>query len=161
MDKTIAVDHQWPPVWKAVNQIQEDVETAMADRTEALREAVVMTATELMENAVKYSADPATDGRAGIRFQMSADDSRIRITVSNHLASVEERVALRLGIEQIQASKDPRLLYIHKLYDLMNRPGARRTRLGLYRIAYEGGFRLACQFDDDRATVVATRDLSS
>ncbi|MFP4033616.1 MAG: hypothetical protein ACLFRG_02270 [Desulfococcaceae bacterium] len=152
MNKT-AMSYEAAPFWRVVNQVRLDVTSALADRPRELREAAVMTATELVENAVKYSAEVED----AIRFEMSADERRLRISVSNRIASPEDRRTLALEVERIRHSEDPRLLYVRRLYDLMNQSGGERTRLGLIRIAYEGQFALACRFEGDRATLVATR----
>lgn len=153
MGDEITMNYEAPPFWRIVNQVRLDVTAAMAGRPRELREAAVMTATELVENAVKYSAEAGDP----VRFSMAADDERVRIAVSNRIASPGDRDALASGVRRIRECGDSRLLYVRALYDLMNHPGGERTRLGLIRIAYEGQFVLACRFEGDRATLVATR----
>jgi hypothetical protein len=153
-DRRIALEYEVAPFWRIVDRVRRNVRKTLAERPEEFRDAAAMTASELVENAVKYSASNGK-GPSRIRFEMAVDESRVRIAVSNRVASPENRAELRSAIERIREVGDPRFLFVGRMYDLMNRPVSERTRLGLYRIAYEGGFVLDCRFDGDRATVIA------
>jgi hypothetical protein len=157
MGANLAIQHDIAPFWAVIHDIREEVKHALAPYAEELREAGTMAASELLENAVKYSGG---DRGAAIGFKLTADGRRLRIETRNAVHSKDEMNALKAHIDGIDAG-DPEKLYVGRLTYLMAHPGARNTGLGLYRIAYEGQFGLRCLMGaDNRVAVCATRRIT-
>jgi hypothetical protein len=134
------VEHHIPPFWERIDSIREELILSLWPHGKPFRDASVMAASELLENAVKYSGSgPNTD----IAFRLIADRDRIRMETVNPLPFPEAYETLKAHIDQIQTG-DRKKMYIQRLIYLMKNPGVSSTGLGLYRIAYEGGFELSC-----------------
>ncbi len=158
MGAKLAIEHDIAPFWRVVHDIREEVKHALAPYAEEVREAGVMAASELLENAVKYSGG---DRGADIGFKLTADGRRLRIETRNAVHSKVEMNALKAHIDGINAG-NPEKLYMGRLTYLMAHPGARNTGLGLYRIAYEGQFGLRCRINADKQVAVcATRRITN
>ena len=114
----------------------------------------MMTASELVENAVKYGEDvPAA---RCISFALTVDDETIRIEVSNGSTDKDGVRNLQSRVNEIARTPDKAALYVARLEKLLIEP-AENGNLGLYRIAFEGQFDLACRYVDEVVTVTATR----
>ncbi len=147
------------PAWSVVEEIREEVAAIMEPSGEELSYASKMVASELVENAVKYGLiDPQTG--KGITFDLVAGEKDITIAVTNRPASEEHLANVRKHIEAIAEAGDAQQLYIQRLTMLMEHPADEGSQLGLYRIAYEGGFDLNYQLANDVLTIKARRDLS-
>lgn len=145
--------------WEVVRRVREKVERALAMYAEEIRSAAVLTASELIENAVKYGV--TLDQHSDILFDLQVTDQAITITVANHVAVMKNCDIARQRIDQIQSAPNLRELYIQQLQDLLEERGEAHTGLGLYRIAYEGQFTLQYALEQDVVTVTARRKLPS
>jgi hypothetical protein len=150
------IDVTIQPIWQLVRSIRQRVHDALEGRDPELRVAAAMTASELVENAIKYG-DAGTPG-AVIRFSLDIGSTRLQIQVTN--ASVDRaRVdELRARIDEIEGCLDKEALFLQQITQSLGRPGD-SGNLGLYRIALEGGFALACAHAEGVVTVTATRDI--
>jgi len=150
------------PLWNVVKEIRDEVGSIMENRGEELCSASQMTASELVENAVKYgfAIDVAAD--RGIEFQIDVTDREIMVTVTNRAASEQDLTNLVTHIDAINKSDDPQALYVQRLTELMNAEDAYAgSQLGLYRIAYEGAFSLTYEVADSVITVKAYRKIAT
>ena len=149
------------PLWNVVKEIRDEVGSIMENRGEELCSASQMTASELVENAVKYgfAIDVAAD--RGIEFQIDVTDREIMVTVTNRAASEQDLTNLVTHIDAINESDDPQSLYVQRLTELMNTDGQTGSQLGLYRIAYEGAFSLTYEVADSVITVKAYRKIAT
>ncbi|MCP4111425.1 MAG: hypothetical protein GY749_38835 [Desulfobacteraceae bacterium] len=154
----ISFSHKINPLWDSVKMIREEVESSLKMYKEELAEASKMTASELIENAVKHGSSP--DNGSGIQFEFSANSSRIKMEIINKINSEEDYEVLKDNIDQIRSSDNPEELYISRLCELMEDTKLNKSRLGLFRIAYEGEFKLNYTFENNIVTVVAVRDIS-
>ena len=104
---------------------------------------------ELLENAVKYSADP----RRLVTLKLWADaERRIHVTVLN--ASSEALVApLRELLRQLNEAPDPVANYQKMIKCSMERDSG--SGLGLARIRAEGEMELSCELRGDQLSVSA------
>ncbi|MBX3158693.1 MAG: hypothetical protein KF773_22180 [Deltaproteobacteria bacterium] len=111
---------------------------------------VAMTAHELLENAVKFSAD----GAARLRIELA--DGEIRIITRNraHPGDVE---VLSAFARRLEAAPSAMNLYL----DLMRSPTPTVGGLGLGRIAAEGEMALDLALDGDWVQVTAHTVLSA
>ena len=124
------------------------------------REALVLAASELAENIVKYGA-PQTDPSAGT-LSVRIQGDVVRICATNAVASPEDAWMVVDTISRICApSSDATQLYRARLQELYANPQAPRAQLGLLRLAFEAGFRLSASFRAPLLQVVAERPCRS
>ena len=157
MNTNITFCYNIDPLWDAVRQIRDKVESSLTHFDKEISDASKMTSSELIENAFKHGL--AIEDGTGIQFEFTAGDDTIRIEVKNKVHAREDFDVLKKHIDEINASNDPEELYLNRLRALMENTRIPRTQLGLYRIAYEGEFKLAYKKEKDILTVVASREI--
>jgi hypothetical protein len=146
-----------PAEWPHIRALRSQVGEAMTGYPEEVRQAAMMTASELVENAIKYGDEVA--GAPAIRFSLVVDDAHLRIEVKNRSTRPEGVRDLRACVDQIARSTDRSALFLARM-DELQPSDVRGGRLGLYRIAFEGGFDVECSCVDDTVTVFAARKIS-
>lgn len=115
---------------------------------EEIADKIAMTAQELLENAVKYSATPDDD--VALEFSI-AEGEMVHLEVRNR--------ARREGIEVLKqqfaevSEGDPLMAYLQKMQRIAMNPDAEGSQLGLARIRYETGCDLQMRIDDDMVTM--------
>jgi anti-sigma regulatory factor (Ser/Thr protein kinase) len=142
------------PVWSRVREVREHVARLVEQAPPALRAASIMTASELVENAIKYGETVA--GAEAVSFVFHAAPDRIRIEVKNGSTNRAGVAELRRRIEEISSAEDRQAMYLFRLEELLRCPD-QSGKLGIYRIGFEGGFELGFDYVDDVVTVTATR----
>lgn len=145
-----------PIAWEYVRNVRQQVEAALAGYTEEVSSAAVMTASELVENAIKYGAVVPTLPCA--RFTFRATPEYVLIEVSNGLREDRSYELLQNMVHQMKSEEVCGQLYMTRLQELINNP-LQANRLGLYRIGYEGKFRLECSYANQILTMTARRDI--
>jgi hypothetical protein len=145
------------PDWSEVRTIRESVASAVSDLSEEVREAAVMAASELVENAIKYGERVAN--HPGIEVSVVCDAHTLSLTVSNGTSNHEAVRELKRHTDALAASQDKFELYMNRIHTLMEQPDG-CSRLGLYRIGFEGLFELACSYDDNVVRMTATRAIA-
>jgi len=141
-------------MWSEVQDVRDKVESLLSDLSPDAREATVMTASELVENAIKYGEPVPAAPHATV--SLHRDGNIVRVVVRNGAASEAAARELLAHIERLTAAEDRMALYLDRLRELMTSPGG-SSRLGIYRIGCEGGFDLAGDYTDRVMTVTATR----
>ena len=144
------------PAWHTVRELRKRVAEALVDCSAELRAAAVMTASELAENAIKYGE--STESAPEINFSLYADDGEICIECANACTNVAGVTELMERVREIALSADASVLYIQRLEQLMTNP-TDSAKLGLYRVALEGGFGLECTYENDVVRVKARRKI--
>jgi hypothetical protein len=109
---------------------------------------VAMATHELLENAVKFSAD----GETSLRVEL--DPSQVAITTRNR-AKPEHLDELQQIARELSESIDPMLFYL----ELMRRTRARPGGLGLGRVAAEGGMTIELALDGEIVQIRAQATL--
>lgn len=147
------------PTWSLVKEVQTKTEKFMNDKkmSPEIIDSVIMCSTELIENAVKYGSEKPDGG--SIDFDLRADKDIVEIIVSNGYQYEKDLKNVVEHIEKIKKSDDPAALYIARLQELLENPKPGISQLGLYRIAYEGGFSLDCQHTNMALTIIAQRKI--
>jgi len=143
-----------PECWATVRELRQRVKRLMASYDEDVQEAAVMTASELLENALKYGV--AAEGTSTTRFEMRLDARALTIATTNVVDSDADGVALRERIERIMREPDKEALYVQRLQDFMDTSTV-AGGLGLYRVAFEGAFELQCATGNKMVVVTARR----
>ena len=121
-------------------------------------EAATMCITELTENAVKYGNN-AEDGTK-INASITRRGDNLVISVSNKIAPNQKINALQKTLNALNNAQNPGELHIQRMREIMKSPKKGSSRLGIYRIAYEGEFKLDCKLEDGVLTVEATREVA-
>jgi len=147
------------PIWDAIRQIRGQVGVLLAAYPAGLRLAVMMAASELLENAVKYGDSVAQAPR--ILFSVRLADGTIQLETINGSNEPENIERLRTRLQQLGTAEDATALYFQTIQQMLARSSEGGSPgLGLYRIAAEGGFALSWRLDDGLVRVVATRSIA-
>jgi hypothetical protein len=148
------IDVSLPLAWHYIRDIRKRVGEALSDSDSELRNATMMVASELVENAVKYGEDVV--GATSILFSCSFDADHVRMVVKNGCTDTHAIRKLEQRIQQIADSPDKEALYMARLEELLEDP-TESGKLGLYRVAFEGRFDLNATYSDRVVAVTATR----
>jgi hypothetical protein len=114
-------------------------------RDEHQMSRLALTTHELLENAVKFSAD----GSASLRIEF-VEKSHVMITTRNRARTTDLADLLSIAAE-IKAVSDPMMFYI----GLMKRAPNARGGLGLGRVIAEGEMEIGFELDGDVVEVRA------
>jgi len=144
-----------PPEWPSARRLRQRVSQLLADRPAFLQQAAAMTASELVENAIKHG-DPGS--REMIQVALIEQDT-LEIRVENNCSDPRAVGDLKGRLAEI-AGSDPGELYFARLEELMADPSD-SGKLGLLRIAFEGKFTLSCTNTAQSVCVVASRRLGA
>lgn len=120
--------------------------------------ALSMVTGELLENAMKYGAWTGNEKPISFRLRVRGDETRTTVEVENpvrdndpHVPELNRTLAWIKGHDSAEAAYRARLLEIANAPD---DPG--RSKLGLVRVAYEGGCELEARLDGNVLTLIAT-----
>ena len=115
---------------------------------EEIADKIAMTAQELLENAVKYSASP--EDNVALEFLIT-EGEKVILMVRNR-ARPESAETLRQQYAEVSEG-DPLMAYLQKMQRIAMNPDAEGSQLGLARIRYETGCDLQMRIDDDVVTM--------
>jgi anti-sigma regulatory factor (Ser/Thr protein kinase) len=119
------------------------------------RDAVSMVVMELADNVVKYSP-PSSAPIAGT-ISVEFGGGRVRIVSVNEVASPEDARSIVEILSSLAGEGRAMAMYRSRVAQLFHEPGLPRTRLGLVRAAFEGGFVLSCSYESPVLRLVAER----
>jgi hypothetical protein len=142
------------PMWPNVRKTRQEVATALEAYGPGVRNAAVMTASELVENAIKYGE--SVPGAETVKFVLEATPALCRIQVSNGSTNATGVAELSRRVQELARAKDKQALYMARLEELLAH-AEESGKLGVYRIGFEGGFELECDYTNHVVTVTATR----
>lgn len=151
---SVQLSRNLPHHWSCVREIRTEVTQALAAYPSVLRYAGMMTASELLENAVKYG--DAVRAAPLIQFAMSANSKLIEIVVASGSTKLEQVQELERHVNEITGAQDRASTYFGRLRELVTHP-SESGKLGIYRIVFEGEFDLDVAFADEVVTVRAKR----
>jgi hypothetical protein len=145
-----------PPSLSLAHDLRAMVCNVLNSYPDELREAASMVASELVDNAMKYGE--SLPHMAVPVFYLSCEEDNICIEVVSGAKSKNTLTQLKERIEAISNTQNMEELYVSRLYEIMdNRPQI--GQLGLYRIGYEGRFKLSYQYSNEILSVKATRGI--
>lgn len=144
-------------IWKRIRDLRKQVSEMSTMLSAELREALVMATTELVENAVKYGENAPLYEDVSIRVAL--DPTRIVVEVCNGVVEPQSLHELFARVEEIKKSEDREALYTKRLTEILSDPTI-SGKLGLYRVAFEGGFDIECTLEGQMLCVRATRELT-
>jgi len=143
------------PMWPNVRKIRQEVGAALEAFSRELRSAAIMTASELVENAIKYGENvPAAPN---VTFSLRIHAGQISIRVVNGSANAAGVGELARRVKELTSATNKQTLYMARLEQLLAHSDD-SGKLGIYRIGFEGGFDLALDYSNDVVTVTATRN---
>ena len=129
------------PEWRNVDLLRTSILTCLAAvfHSEDLSHTVSMVAGELIENAIKFG-DWRSD-ESSFRLHVHGDREELAVEVSNpYPADSDGPRRVQSIIETLGEYATAKDAYTARLRELGEMPmGANESRLGLLRIAYEGG----------------------
>ncbi|MDH5717050.1 MAG: ATP-binding protein [Spirochaetia bacterium] len=129
------------PVWEEIDVVRDQVHKFLTENKFDINKihAIVMTASELCENAVKYGADSIKKDIISITIDIEKNE--IITEVKNKIKDIEDSDLKRLDetIQWIRGYQNPFEAYIEKLKHISTKELEKgESGLGLVRIAYEG-----------------------
>ena len=143
-------------LWERVRELRAQVSRLAGELPAALRAAEMATA-EMVENAIKYGErGPRCEG---VLVRVAIEEQHIAIEVGSGVSRGDHVAELRARIEQIEAAEDREALYVGRLAGMLSSPET-SGKLGLYRVAFEGGFDLRCEIREQVLWIRATRALT-
>lgn len=154
------LDLRIPGRWEGLRELRAQVGVHLADADDDLRDATVMAASELAENALKYGHPVPGAEASRLRIELRGDLLVLTCTSGVLDPSVAHSTLDRIAV--IQASPDKYGLYVARMREMLSqeRPAGASTQLGLYRICGEGDFELHGELDGNVFHIHATRSLS-
>ncbi|HHH28369.1 MAG TPA: hypothetical protein ENK57_08500 [Polyangiaceae bacterium] len=133
------------PEWRNVDLLRTSILTCLAAvfHSEDVSHTVSMVAGELIENAIKFGDWRSADKRR-FRLHVHGDGEVLTVEVSNPYPAdsqgPQKVQSIIAALGEYSCAKDA---YTARLRELAEMPmGANESRLGLLRIAYEGGCEL-------------------
>lgn len=149
---------EFTPQWEILQSIRDAVQARMRFATHDERDAAVMVASELVENAIKYGQPTDSRGHKN-HMTCAVEKRRITIVVSSSLQTESDYQKICRQLESIKAAPDPLQYYAEKVAELLGRKASQSAGLGLCRIVAEGEFDLTAQWADQKLTMTAQRVL--
>ena len=152
MDQTghAYVDITFGPRWKYIsvtrNYVQSFIAIGLAGQSKA--DKIAMAVSELLENAVKYSAGEETR----VRLEVRPDDSKISVAVSN-TTDPEREEELRAIYDRVNAG-DPLQTFIEMMREATTRTDG-KSQLGLARIRHELGTDIQLSITEDHVVTIS------
>jgi hypothetical protein len=138
----------------SIEEVRRFAEHAICECDEAVRQATAVVAVELAENMVKYAA-PGSEPTVG-SVAITCRQGVVRVIATNRIGAREDVDSLARTIARLGTS-EAATLYRSQLEALMSTPSSERTRLGLLRCAFEGGFALSYSTDPRTLRIIAER----
>jgi hypothetical protein len=161
---TFELNVPFRPHWRNVELLRTSVLNCLATIFESYDfcEQLGMTTAELLENSIGYGMW-SDDGLHPLRLSVFGNATEVRVEVTNPIRPDAEDISRLLAtVRAIDEADSPRTAYASRLLELSSDPTAQGSRLGLLRIAFETGAKLAVELAEDgksvkvRATIRAT-----
>jgi len=145
--------------WKALDEVRRYLEFGRRFCHTACREAAMMASWELAENVIKYGL---VDGdKVTGTMTIALWPGRTLIRTENKANWAEGAHEVISTITRLSTATSVRELYVQRMQQLLTGEGKSYTRLGLLRVAYEGGFQLSYRHEAPRLEISAERRCDS
>ena len=143
------VELRFGPRWTYISCVRRFLTSffliGLSDKERA--EQISMAASELLENAIKYSSDE----NSHLKVEVVRHDNQVVLMVENP-ADADQINVLRREFALISAA-EPEEVYLRRMEEAASSGG--QSRLGLIRIRYEAGGRLELDAGDNCVAVRA------
>jgi hypothetical protein len=130
--------------WNDVAALRRRISAHLSSMANELKSAIIMTASELAENAIKHGVHGDEEERPTVVMTIE-EGARVILEVSNAVSGDEAAARLIARVAHIRNTDDKESLYISRVTELLADPSA-RGGIGLYRIAFEGEFDLHVRY---------------
>jgi len=145
------------PDWDDIKLVSDTVRDIFKDKYNGLEDIVMMVSSELLENAIKYGF--VQHDKDFIKYQVEEDAGMIIISVTNKVDSFSFIRQVIEHIEKIRRNDNKMELYVDRMKQIRDKRKDGESKLGFYRIAYEGKFNLHYKYKDDNLTIIAKRKI--
>ena len=139
---------QWNYISAARGFLQNFLAISIANQTKA--DHIAMCASELLENAVKYSVNSET----GMSVNVDHEADEVSITVTND--STPEHIESLKSVYEKVTRGEPLEAYVSQMKDAATRSDG-KSQLGLVRIRYEAGASLSLNIENDTHVSITVR----
>jgi hypothetical protein len=159
MMEDLKLEYNLSADWNEVDKLREKLESELTLDNPDLEYEIKMAASELVENAVKYS-ERLLEEDYSIFVRVLITGRKVQVSVTDRIDFTRELNPLLLKIKSLKKKRNAKRLYIERLKELKtshNHPEG--TQLGIYRVAYEGGFNLDYKIRKDNLTIIAEKKL--
>jgi len=141
--------------WDEIKKISDEVYNLFPDDVNKAN-AIRMVTSELLENIIKYGhfdkEKPPPD------ISIDSNNDTILIKTKNQVKVKSNADLVMNHINMTLSRTDYQKIYLERLSDLKKTKKKEKTMLGIYRIVYEGMFRLNYDFEGDLLTITAVRN---
>ncbi len=142
------------PKWDNIHLIQEKLGKKLKGQEKGYIDSVKMVAGELLENSVKYYMKRGI--KRTIEFYFSNNDGII-ICIKNQIVEKEDLEPFTELIERINKSLNPYNLFIERLQEILDNRIKGESKLGLLRVASDGGYQLSYNYEKDKLSIYAKK----
>jgi len=156
--KNFTYKFAFKPNWNYINKIRKKTFYKFKRYDLSFAEETKLVASELCENAVKYSKSNSNNI---IKFELNKTNDKIRISVYSNFIINEDINKLKEEINKINKTEEPEKLYTDRLLYLIENINIGQSQLGLYRIIYETKYKLSYKIIGNILAVIAERNLIS
>ena len=138
------IELKFSPHWNYISAARGFLQNFLAISTsdQAKADRIAMSASELLENAVKYSVDCETHMYVGVDH--SSDTVTVRVTNKSTPEAIE---SLKENFEKINKG-EPLEAYVSQMKEAATRSDG-KSQLGLVRIRYEAGANLSLDINEN------------
>lgn len=142
------------PNWNNIFIIQDKLGLKLRKHEKGYIDSIKMVAGELLENSVKYYMKKGI--KKSIEFHFSDKDGVI-ISIHNQLIEPDDARIVTKLIDRINSSINPYTLFIDRLQEILDNRIKGESRLGLLRVASDGGYILGYKQHGDRFNIYAKK----
>jgi anti-sigma regulatory factor (Ser/Thr protein kinase) len=141
-----------------VNKIADKISDRLLNEPKEKVAVIKMACSEFLENLIKYADFEKNKEEAIIQITLT-DVGKVKIITKNEVKSEKDIEKVKQYINETVNTGDKFKLYTSQLEELQ-KSGSQQEGVGfgLYRIAYEGNFTLACQSNGMELMILAERD---
>lgn len=141
--------------WENVKKMRDTVHSSFSEEQQDLAVQSMMVASELIENSFKY-------GNSDVHFNFRVEGDRVTISIDHEVTDTGNLQNLKEHIRMIKKIDDPKKLYQERLMEIADdqkkiRDFGTHRKLGLFRIAADGGFELDCDDTGDGMVTIQAR----
>jgi len=148
------------PRWSAISDVRDSIESLIDKYFDKKIDFTIITISELLENAVKYGKFDSQGNTVDLELILEPDS--IAIQVSNQIKHTDanlDQLKRLINLINHVGKTELGFLYMNKLVQIMEQPFLKGSGLGLFRIAFEGGFQLRHNIKDNILIVSAKKNI--
>jgi hypothetical protein len=143
------------PHWDNIKDITDEIHDIFSNDVNKAN-AIRMVSEELLENIIKYG--DLSNEKSPPTISIDSNKDTILIKTTNMIKSKNNADELIKHINLTLSRTDYQKIYLERLKDIRKSKKREKTMLGIYRIVYEGMFRLNYDLEGDLLTITAVRN---